>query len=141
MNKKGTINLEFLILILCLLTLFSMLISISDNEFNAIQETQNRKEAKMITTDISHIINNVNVHSEGFSQTYTLPETINKETYVVQINSTGVYVNSHYQLTYNKFIPTNVYYKDTSNKNMFLKPGNEYIFINKGDRIEIHQIN
>ena len=141
MNKKGTINLEFLILIMCLLILFSMLISISENEFNAIQETQNRKEAKMITNDISHIINNVNLHSEGFSQTYQLPETINKETYVVQINSTGVYVNSHYQLTYNKFIPTNVYYKNTNNKNMYLKPGHEYKFINKDNRIEIHQTN
>ena len=141
MNKKGTINLEFMILILCLLTLFLILISISYNEFNAIQETQNRKEARMITSTISHIINNVNVHSEGFSQSYKLPDMINKETYVVQINSTGVYVNSHYQLTYNKFIPTNVYYKDTNNKNMYLKPGNEYQFINKGNRIEIYQIN
>ena len=141
MDIKGTINLEFLIMIMFLLIIFSMVISISENEFNAIQETQNRKEAKMITMDISHIINEINTNSKGYSRNYLLPETINKETYIVQINSTGVYVNSHYQLTYIKFMCKNVYYGNTNQKNIFLEPGNAYQFINKGNRIEIYQIN
>ena len=141
MNIKGAINLEFLITIMFLLIIFSMIISVSENEFNTIQETQNRKEAKMITMDISHIINEVNTNSKGYSLNYNLPGMINKETYIVEINSTGVYVNSHYQLTFNKFIPNNVYYGNTNQKKIYLEPGNQYQFINNGDRIEIYQIN
>lgn len=136
MESKGIINLEFLIIFLLLLLLFSIIISISIQEITSIEETQNRESSRIITSDISKTINEVYCGGEGYSKTYTLPSMINKETYVLMINNTGVYINSHYQITYSDFIPNS----NLNIKNIYLEPGNTYVFSNINNSIQVNQI-
>lgn len=136
METKGTINLEFLIVFFILLIICSMIFSISLQELSTINQTQNRKEARMVSNDISQIINQVYIHEDGYTTEYTLPSKINQESYIVQINKTGVYVNSHYQLTRNDFIPKN----NIKSKNYILQPGNTYVFKNNNKEIFIYQL-
>ncbi|WP_455646003.1 hypothetical protein [Methanosphaera sp.] len=114
-----------------------MIVSLVMDELNTIEETQNRKEARIIANDLSEIINEVNIQNEGYSCSYVLPDKINQETYIVKINQSGVYVNSHYQLTYSKIIPSN----KLNNQNFILIPGNTYEFSNKNENIDIIQLN
>lgn len=113
-----------------------MIFSISLQEFSTINQTQNKKEARMVSNDISQIINQVYIHEDGYITEYTLPSKINQESYIVQINKTGVYVNSHYQLTHNDFIPKN----NIKSKNYVLLPGNTYVFKNNNKEILIYQL-
>ncbi|MDD6285720.1 hypothetical protein OTK55_03255 [Methanosphaera sp. Vir-13MRS] len=135
MEEKGTIILEYIIVFFILIVLCSLLISITFTEFQMADETQNRKEARIISNQISEIINNVNINQNGYSTTYTLPDKINKESYIVKINKTGVYINSHYQLTRSNIIPKNA----LKNTNYILTPGNTYEFKNINQTIVITQ--
>ena len=116
-----------------LLILFSMLLSFSIEEFSALDETQNRKESRIIVSDISEIINDVYMKGDSFSRKYYLPEKINTQTYVIQINDTGVFVNSHYQITYSQILPKNI----LKSKKYVLIPGYVYEFKNNNNSIEI----
>ena len=121
MEEKGTIILEYIIVFFILIVLCSLLISITFTEFQSNQ--------------ISEIINNVNINQNGYSTTYTLPDKINKESYIVKINKTGVYINSHYQLTRSNIIPKNA----LKNTNYILTSGNTYAFKNINQTIVITQ--
>ena len=136
MNSKGIFNLEYLIFFMILLSLFSIIMSISIQEFSSIEETQNRETSRIITSDISKIINEVYYSGEGYSKRYTLPSMINKQTYVLNINDTGVYINSHYQMTYSKIIPIS----NLSQKNIYLEPGNTYEFTNNNNSLEVNKV-
>ncbi|WP_143741300.1 hypothetical protein [Methanosphaera sp. WGK6] len=114
-----------------------MVISISIEELTIIEETQNRKDARIVSNDLSGILNEVNIQNEGYSRSYTLPSKINQETYIVKINHSGVYINSHYQITYSKIIPSN----KLASKNFILIPGNTYKIINNNESIDIIQLN
>lgn len=137
MNSKGIFNIELLISLIIMLIIFLMLINITTQEYSSIEETQNRKEARIITSDISEIINDVYIKGDNYSRKYKLPEKINHETYILQINNSGVYLNSHYQITYSKFYP-----KITLRpEKIILQAGNIYEFNNNNDTIEIFHYN
>lgn len=133
MDSKGIFNIEMFIVMIILLILFSMLLSFSIEEFSALDETQNRKESRIIVSDISEIINDVYMKGDSFSRKYYLPEKINTQTYVIQINDTGVFVNSHYQITYSQILPKNI----LKSKKYVLIPGYVYEFKNNNNSIEI----
>ena len=84
-------------------------------------------------SDISEIINDVYMKGDSFSRKYYLPEKINTQTYVIQINDTGVFVNSHYQITYSQILPKNI----LKSKKYVLIPGYVYEFKNNNNSIEI----
>lgn len=136
MNSKGIFNIEMLISLMILLIVFTFILSANIVEFTSIDETQNRKESRIITTDISDIIIKVYQNGNGYSMKYMLPSKINKETYILKINNTGVYVNSHYQITYSEIFPNLL-----RQKQYYLEPGNVYEFININDTVEIIQNN
>ncbi len=137
MDSHGAISIEYIIVFLTLLLVLTAIISITIQEASNIEETQNRNEARMVSSHISWIINSVLNSPDGYSDTYTLPAMINKETYIVQINSTGVYVNSHYQLTNNDILAKN----NLKSRNYILTPSNTYEFSNNNGTIEINQVN
>lgn len=136
MNSKGIFNIEMLISLMLLLIIMAMLISIAVEEFSSIEETQNRKEARIITMDIVKIINKVYINGENYSEKYKLPEKINNETYIIQINKSGVYLNSHYQMTHGRPVH-NVMYNP---EKITLERGNVYEFINNNNSITIIQL-
>ncbi|RAP52586.1 MAG: hypothetical protein BZ138_02805 [Methanosphaera sp. rholeuAM270] len=135
MNSKGIINIEILISLMLFIMICLLLSSLAMQEYTSIDETQNRKESRIIVSDISDIINRVYQNGDGYSITYKLPPKINKETYVLKINDTGVYINSHYQLSYSKIFVSNI----LKQKQYYLAPGNVYEFINNNNSIEIIQ--
>ncbi len=137
MDSNGIFNIQFIISLMILLIIFTTLLSISVEEFTAIDETQNRKESRIITDDLSEIINEVYVKGDGYSREYELPSKINTESYVLLVNATGVYINSHYQFTYSKFFPQGI----LKRKEFYLEPGNLYTFINKNNSVDIIQNN
>lgn len=136
MDSKGFFNIELLISLLLFLIISSMLIALTTQEYKSIEETQNRKEARLITSDISEIINDVYIKGDSYSRRYILPEKINQETYILQINNSGVYLNSHYQISYSKFF-SKIKIKP---EKVFLQPGNIYEFKNNNNTIEIYQL-
>lgn len=136
METKGTVNFEFLTVFLILLLVCSGIFSLSLQELSTINQTQNRKEARMVSGDISLIINRVFIRGDGYTEEYILPSRINQESYIVLINQSGVYVNSHYQLTRNDFIPEN----NLKSKNYILQPGNTYVFKNNNGEILIYPL-
>lgn len=133
MNSKGTFNIEMFISLMVLIMIFSTIVSFSVEEFSSVEETQNRRMARTIVSDISRIIVDVYVKGDGFSRRYDMPPKINNETYVLQINSSGVYINSHYQIASSK-IPSGVLPKS---KRYTLKAGHVYEFLNKNNTIEV----
>lgn len=137
MDSKGIFNIEMFISLMILLIIFTMIMSFSIEEFSSIDETQNRKESRIIVSDISEIMMDVYIKGEGFSRGYELPSKINKETYVLIINDSGVYVNSHYQMTYSQTFSKNL----LKSKKYVLKPGYVYEFININNSIEIIENN
>lgn len=137
MESKGTLTLEFLITIFVCIIICSMIVSVTIEEFKSIEETQNRKEARLVSDDISQTINKVNINGDGYSVKYRLPSKINNETYIVKINESGVYINSHYQLTYTNIIPGN----NLRSKTFILLPDNTYEFKNNNKTIDIIQVN
>ena len=136
MDSKGIFNIELYISLMILLIIITMVLSIGIQEFSSIEETQNRKEARIITTDITRIINNVYIKGDNYSYKYKLPEKINNETYILQINDTGVYINSHYQMTYSKPIHNIIFRPEK----MTLKGGDVYEFVNNNNTIEIKSL-
>lgn len=135
MDSKGIFSIELFISLAVLLIIFSAIISISTEGFLSIEETQNRKEARIIVSDVSEIIMDVYVKGNGFSRKYELPDKINNETYILQINGSGVYVNSHYQITYSRILPHTI----PKSKKYTLKPGYVYEFLNNNNSIEVIQ--
>lgn len=133
MDSKGIFNIELLIVLIILLIIFSMFISLSLEEFSSVDETENRKEARIIVRDVSQLINEVYINGDGYSRTYLLPSKINSETYILQINNSGVYVNSHYQLTFANILPNDIF----QYKKIYLEPGNVYEFININNTVQI----
>ena len=133
MDSKGIFNIEILISLMFLIIIFSLLLSLSITEFTAIDETQNRKESRIITNDISEIINKVYQNENGYSIQYKLPSKINKETYILKINNTGVYINSHYQLTYSNLLPNHI----LKQNNYQLDAGNVYTFTKNNNTVDI----
>ncbi len=133
MDSKGIFNIEILISLMFLIIIFSLLLSLSITEFTAIDETQNRKESRIITNDISEIINKVYQNENGYSIQYKLPSKINKETYILKINNTGVYINSHYQLTYSNLLPNHI----LKQNNYYLDAGNVYTFTKNNNTVDI----
>lgn len=137
MDSKGIFNIELLISLIIMLIIFLMLINITTQEYSSIEETQNRKEARIITSDISEIINDVYIKGDNYSRKYKLPEKINQETYILQINNSGVYLNSHYQITFSKFYPK----IKLRPEKIVLQAGNVYGFNNNNNTIEIFHYN
>ena len=136
MNSKGIFNIELYVSLMMLLIIITMILSIGMQEFSSLEETQTRKEARTVTTDITRIINTVYLNGDNCSYTYRLPEKINNETYILQINATGVYLNSHYQMTYSKPI----YNIEYQREKIILKGGDVYEFINNNNTIEINSL-
>jgi len=95
MDSKGIFNIELFISLMILLIIFAMIISFSIEEFSSFEETQNRKESRVLVSDITEIIMDVYIKGDGFSRRYELPSKINEETYILQINESGVYINSN----------------------------------------------
>jgi len=140
MNTKGTINLEYLITIMVLIMISLTIVALSQQEFESLDQTQNRKDARLVSLELTRTINNVYAQGNAFSQKYTLPDKINNETYIVKINTTGVYINSHYQITYNNYMASQVVDQNTNSQTIYLTPGNTYQFTNINNKIEVHQI-
>lgn len=139
MNNKGTISLELIITFMAFIIITSMIITYTYDEFELIDQTQNRKEARLITVHISQLIDNVYINGDGYSQVYKLPEKINDESYILFINESGVYLNSHYQITMDTY--TNHAISFDNGKKIILTPGNTYQFINQDNKIIIYQYN
>lgn len=139
MNNKGTISLELILTFMILIVIFSMMIAFSLNEFSLIDQTQNRKEARLITIHVSQIIDNVYVNGEGYSQTYTLPEKINDESYILYLNESGIFLNSHNQITMDKYNRGVLSFNN--GKKIILTPGNTYQFVNNNNKVNIYQYN
>ena len=133
MNERGQITIEFMVVFILLLGIFLTVLSITNEELDSINQTQKRKQARMVSDDIASVINQVYIQGSGYSKTYTLPSKINQETYVVQINKTGVYINSHYQMTKSHYIPK----KNIIQKDYILLPNNTYVFKNNNNIIEV----
>lgn len=138
MNTKGNVSLELLLTFMIFIIIISSVISLVNNEFDTLDETHTRRQAKEQTMKVSHIINNVYLMGNGYNEKYHLPQHINNESYVLEINSLGVYVNSHYQLTKDDIIARDIYYNNKKSKNIFLTPDNTYTFTNKNGQIHIY---
>jgi hypothetical protein len=138
MNTKGNVSLELLLTFMIFIIIISSVISLVNNEFDTLDETHTRRQAKEQTMKVSHIINNVYLMGNGYNEKYHLPQHINNESYVLEINSSGVYVNSHYQLTKDDIIARDIYYNNKKSKNIFLTPDNTYTFTNKNGQIHIY---
>lgn len=138
MNNKGSLSLELLLTFMIFIIITSSVISLVGNEFDTLDETHTRRQAKEVTMHVSHMINNVYLMGDSYSQEYHLPRYVNNESYVLLINSSGVYVNSHYQITRDDIIVKNIYYNDKKSKNIFLTPDDTYTFTNKNGEIYIY---
>ncbi|MDO5825574.1 MAG: hypothetical protein Q4Q22_04265 [Methanosphaera sp.] len=138
MNNKGNVSLELLLTFMIFIMIVSSVVSIAYSQLDSIDETHTRRQAKEQTLHVSHIMNEVYFMGNSYSRKYQLPENINDESYVMEINSTGVYVNSHYQLTKDEYIPKNISHNGKKSKNIFLTPGNTYTFTNKNGEICIY---
>ncbi|MBQ6444679.1 MAG: hypothetical protein IJJ11_08410 [Methanosphaera sp.] len=138
MNNEANISLELLLTFMLFVIIFSTVISIASTEFDSISETHTRQEAKEQTMRVSNIINEVYFMGNSYSQNYRLPEHINNESYIIQINSSGVYVNSHYQITKDEYIPKNITFNGKKSKNIILTPGDTYTFTNNNGVICIY---
>lgn len=139
MNNKGTISLEIIVTFMIFIIISTMMITFSLNEFNQIDQTQNRKEARLITTHLSQLIDNTYINGQGYSQTYTLPEKINDESYILFINESGIYLNSHNQITRDTYMKNTISFNN--GKKIILTPGNTYQFTNNNDKVDIYQHN
>lgn len=135
MNQKGTITLEYILTTLILLIIVILIASLTLQQYINVEETQNRKEARLLVNDIAGIINNLNTKTDGYTTTYTMPELINNETYILKINSTDVQINSHYQLASSKIQKAKL-----NLKYYILKPRYEYVFSIKNKTIFIEEL-
>lgn len=133
-KQKGFINIELIITTIIILIFISTTIQLNLQQYEKIDETQNRKQARLVVCDISEIINNLNYEPEGYQTTYKMPHKINDETYVLIVNQTDVSVNSHYQIATSKLQKTKL-----KNIKYILTPDNTYQFIIKNNTIHISQ--
>jgi len=138
MNNKGNLSLELLLTFMIFIIITSSLLSMTMSEFDSLGETHTRRQAKELTMQVSHTINTVYLMGNSYSQEYHLPKQINNESYILEINSSGVYVNSHYQLTKDDIVTKNVYLDGKKRKNMILIPDHTYTFTNKNDEVYIY---
>lgn len=105
MNERGQITINLWWFLYCYFGIFLTVLSITNEELDSSKSDTKRKQARTISDDIASVVNQVYIQGSGYSKTYTLPSKINQETYIVQINKTGVYINSHYQITKSHYIP------------------------------------
>lgn len=139
MNTNGMINLEVLLYFMIIIIIFSTLLALCTNELKVVKQTENRKEARLISLEITGLINNVYLQNDGFCISYTLPEKINEESYVIEINDSKVYVNSHYQLCVDESNVKNITYNGKNRKNIILLSGNTYFFEKNNNTVNIYQ--
>ena len=138
MNNKANVTLELLLTFMIFVIILSSVISFVTNEFDMLDETHTRRQAKETTMELSDTINTVYLMGDSYFQEYHLPSHINDESYVLVINSSGVYINSHYQITKDDIIPKDIYYNNKKSKNIFLTPDNTYSITNKNGEIHIY---
>lgn len=137
MDSRGIFDIDLFISLMLLIMIFSAMLSFSTQEHSAMEENQNRRIARVVVMDVSTIIMDVYAGGDGFSRKYELPNKINKQTYVLWINSSGVYLNSHNQVTYAQ-LPSGII---SQSKKYTLKPGHVYEFSNINESIYITQHN
>ncbi|WP_308573782.1 hypothetical protein [uncultured Methanosphaera sp.] len=131
-NQKGFINIELIITLILILIFLTTIINLNYQQYEIIDETQNRKQARLLVDDITQIISTQNTRPEGYITTYTMPDKINNETYILIINETHISINSHYQIASSKLQKTNI-----KPKKHILTPGNTYQFKTKNKTIYI----
>ena len=59
MDSKGIFNIELFISLMVLIIIFSMIISYSIQEYTSMEETQNRRQARITVMDIYEVIMDV----------------------------------------------------------------------------------
>lgn len=138
MNNKGNISLELLLTFMIFIIITSSLLSMAMSEFDSLEETHTRRQAKELTSQVSHTINTVYLMGDSYSQECHLPKQINNDSYILEINSSCVYINSHYQITKDDIIPKNVYIDGKKRKNIILTPDHTYTFTNKNAELYIY---
>ncbi|MCD7781148.1 MAG: hypothetical protein LUG89_00385, partial [Methanosphaera sp.] len=136
MNTRGIINLEFITTILVLLIIITLTISLATIQLENMEQTQNRADARILLDSLANVIDNTYTSGDGYVTTYTMPSTINTESYIVKINSTAIYVNSHYQIASNDYLSKN----SLGSKNYILLPSYVYEFKNINNTVYINQL-
>ena len=59
MNERGQITIEFMVVFILLLGIFLTVLSITNEELDSINQTQKRKQARMVSDDIASVIKQV----------------------------------------------------------------------------------
>ena len=65
MNERGQITIEFMVVFILLLGIFLTVLSITNEELDSINQTQKRKQARMVSDDIASVINQVYIQGSG----------------------------------------------------------------------------
>lgn len=138
MDNKGNLSLEILLTFMLFVIIISSVFSMVTKEFDTLEETHTRRQAKVLTMQVSNTINTVSLMGGDYSQQYHTPKQINNESYILEINSSGVYINSHYQMTKDDILAKDIFFNNKRSKNIILIPDHTYTFTNKNGDVYIY---
>lgn len=79
MDSKGVFNIELFISLILLLIIFSMIMSFSIEEFSSIEETQNRKESRIIVTELTDLMMDVYIKGMVFLENMNYRQKLTKK--------------------------------------------------------------
>jgi uncharacterized protein (UPF0333 family) len=92
MENKGTLSMEFLFKSIILLFICSGLVSVVSDRLDMVSNTEELSEGRILVETIASSINEVYAAGNGQSKDISLPPVVGNSSYIIWVNSSGVYI-------------------------------------------------
>ena len=134
MDNRGILSAELLFATLLMIILIGSIITVIADRMDTASQTEELGKARMTAESVAEAVNKVYSGGTGHSIIINLPSTIANKNYVINVNSTGVYISIDGMIGKAYIVPKDISNSYLlSNSNLILQNGNSYDIKNVND--------
>ncbi|MBU4535615.1 MAG: hypothetical protein KKF16_07305 [Euryarchaeota archaeon] len=131
MDEEGHLSVEFIITILVMILMGMGMVDIVSERMDLAYEAEKLSEARFLAEKVASNINKVNSAGNGHEIKITLPEKVGKSSYLLWVNSSGVYVEQGGRKGKAVIYPVNIWFNASYGPGYRMMPGKTYRLLNK----------
>ncbi len=131
MDEEGHLSVEFIITILVMILMGMGMVDIVSERMELVHEAEKLSEARFLAEKVASTINKVNSAGNGHEIKITLPEKVGKSSYLLWINSSGVYVEQGGRKGKAVIYPVTIWFNSSYGPGYRMMPGKTYRVLNR----------
>lgn len=131
MDEQGHLTVDFLITMLLMIILGMGMVTIISERMDMVYETEKLSEARFLAEKVASTVNKVNAGGNGHEIRMTLPENLGKSSYLLWVNSSGVYVEQGGRKGKAAIYPVTIWFNSSYGPGYRMMPGKTYRLLNK----------